>query len=155
MEKIDCYNAGMNAYAQKRYEEARDWFLKNDEDPRCRYALGVLYANGQGVEKDFKEAAFWYEGAAEGGIVPAQRAFGFACANALGIPQDFEKAAKYLKMASDKGDIAARITLGEIYAKGEGGGTRAEAADLIKSAIDQGAKEEAHDVWNSYELWKA
>ncbi len=154
-EKIDCYNAGMNAYAQKRYEEAYEWFMKDDGNPMCQYALGVLHANGQGVKRDFKEAAKWYERAADGGIVPAQAAFGFACANALGIPEDFDKAAKYLKMASEAGDLAARITLGEIYARGEGGGSRAEAADLIKSAIDAGAGEEAHDIWSRYELWKA
>ncbi|BDY12353.1 tetratricopeptide repeat protein [Hydrogenimonas cancrithermarum] len=155
MEEIDCYNAGMNAYAQQRFEEAYAWFMKDEENPKCQYALGVLHYNGQGAERSFKEAAKWYEKAADGGIVPAQSAIGFAYANAVGVPENFEKAAKYLKMASDAGDIAARITLGEIYAKGEAGGTREMAADLIKSAIDAGAGEEAHDIWSRYELWKA
>ena len=152
---VDCYNAGMNAYAQRRYEEACEWFMKDAEDPKCQYALGVLYANGQGVAQSFKEAARWYEKAAVAGIVPACNAIGFAYANALGVPEDFDKAAGYLKKACDAGEMAACITLGEIYAMGRGGGSRAEAADIIKAAIDAGAGEEAHDVWNRYELWKA
>lgn len=155
MENEKCYNAGMNAYAQKNFEAALEWFMKCADDPRCQYALGVLYANGQGVERSFKEAARWYERAADAGIVPAQNAIGFAYANALGVPEDFEKAAHYLKLACDAGELASCITLGEIYAMGEAGGTRAEAADIIKAAIDAGAGEEAHDIWTRYELWKS
>ena len=152
--KVDCYNAGMNAYAQGRFEEAKAWFEKDAENPMCQYALGVLHYNGQGTERDFIEAARWYEKAAEAGIVPAQRAIGFAYANALGVPEDFAKAARYLRLASDAGDIAARITLGELCAMDVGVGSREEAADLIHSAIEAGAGEEAHDVWSRYELWK-
>ena len=50
---IDHYDAGMNAYAQKRFEEAREWFLQGGDDPRCHYALGVLYSNGEGVARSF------------------------------------------------------------------------------------------------------
>lgn len=151
--KIECYEAGMNAYAQGRFVDAKDWFMKDQEDPRCQYALGVLYANGQGVDRDFSEAAKWYEKAAQAGIVPAQRAIGFAYANALGVPEDFDKAVSYLKPACEAGEMAACVTLGEIYAMHLGGGDRAMAADLIKKAIDAGVGEEAHDVWNRYELW--
>lgn len=152
---VDHYNAGMNAYTQKRFQEAREWFLQGDDDPRCHYALGVLYSNGEGVERSFKEAAKWYEKAAEGGIVPAMRAIGFAYANALGVPEDFDKAAKFLVPACEAGDMAACVTLAEIYAMGHGGGTREAAADLIQKAIEAGVGEEAHDVWNRYELWRA
>ncbi|WP_457597593.1 tetratricopeptide repeat protein [Hydrogenimonas sp.] len=151
---VDHYEAGMNAYDQGCYEEAWRWFMQSPDDPRCQYALGVLHSNGQGVSRDFREAARWYEMAAEAGIVPAQNAIGFAYANALGVPEDFDRAARYLKMACDAGELAACVTLGEIYALGHAGGNREMAADLIKAAIDAGAGEEAHEIWTRYELWK-
>ncbi|MFZ3209270.1 MAG: SEL1-like repeat protein [Geobacteraceae bacterium] len=38
------------------------------------YRLGVMYANGYGVEKDKKEAIKWYKKAAFKGFVPAKDA---------------------------------------------------------------------------------
>jgi TPR repeat protein len=151
---VDFYNAGMNAYESGRYEEAYEWLLKGEEDPRCCFALGVLYYNGQGVERSFKRSTHYYAIAAEAGIVPAQVSAGFAYANAMGVPEDFDKAARYLKMASDAGEPAAKITLAEIYAKGEAGGGRKEAAKLIRDVLATSNSEEAMDIYTRYELHK-
>ena len=35
----------------------------------AQYNLGVFYANGEGVEQDFKEAVKWYQKAADQGDV--------------------------------------------------------------------------------------
>lgn len=151
---IDYYNAGMNAYQGGRYEEAIDWLTKGGDDPRCHYALGVLYYNGQGVTRDFKRSTEHYSIAAEAGIVPAQVSAGFAYANAMGVPENFEKAAYYLKMAVKTGETAAKVTLAEIYAKGEGGGSRKEAAQLIRDVLANGHSEEAMEIYSRYELHK-
>jgi hypothetical protein len=151
---IDYYNAGMNAYQGGRYEEAVDWLKQGNEDPRCDYALGVMYYNGQGVERNFKRSTEHYSRAAEAGIVPAQVSAGFAYANAMGVPQDFNIAVYYLKMAAEAGENAAKVTLGEIYAKGEGGGSRKEAAALIREVLATGNSEEAMDIYSRYELHK-
>ena len=101
--EIDFYNAGMNAYSAKRFEEAKDWFIQSEDDPRCFYALGTLYYNGQGVVRNFTQSTAYYSKAAEAGILPAQVSAGFAYANAMGVPEDFDKAAYYLKMAVAQG----------------------------------------------------
>ncbi len=152
---IDYYNAGMNAYAGRRYQEAYDWLIQGSDDPRCDYALGVMFYNGQGVERSYTRSTEHYARAAEAGIVPAQVSAGFAYANALGVPEDFDKAARYLRMASSAGEAAAKITLAEIYAKGHGGGSRKEAAALIREVLSQGSSEEAMDIYSRYELHKA
>lgn len=149
---IDFYAAGMNAYDGRRYEEAHKWFLQGIDDPRCAYALGTLYYNGQGVARDFKKSTYYYAQAAEAGILPAQVSAGFAYANAMGVPEDFDKAAHYLKMAVAQGEPAAKVTLAEIYAKGEGGGSRKEAAVLIREVLATTGGEEAYDVYSRYEL---
>lgn len=150
--EIDFYNAGMNAYSARRFEEANDWFLKGEDDPRCFYALGTLYYNGQGVARNFTRSTEYYAKAAEAGILPAQVSAGFAYANAMGVPEDFDKAAHYLKMAVAQGEPAAKITLAEIYAKGFAGGSRKEAAVLIREVLSSTGGEEAYDVYTRYDL---
>ena len=53
---IDFYNAGMNAYEAGRHKEAYDYFIQDDNEAKCAFALGILYYNGQGVERDFKKS---------------------------------------------------------------------------------------------------
>lgn len=152
---IDFYNAGMNAYEAGKHEEAYNYFIQEETNPRCAFALGVLFYNGQGVLRDFKKSTHYYTIAAEAGIVPAQVSAGFAYANAMGVPQDFDAAVRFLLLASQAGEASAKITLAEIYAMGEAGGTRKEAATLIREVLSYSNSEEAMDVYNKYELHKA
>ncbi len=149
---IDYYHAGMNAFDGRRFDEALEWFEKGSDDPRCHFAMAIMYYNGQGVERDFKKSTIHYEKAADKGILPALVATGFAYANAMGVPEDFDKAAHYLQQASDKGDMAAKITLAEIYAKGQAGGSRYQAAKMIREVLMQGSSEEAVEVYERYDL---
>ena len=151
---IDFYNAGMNAYECGKYKEAYEYLIQNDTDPRCAFSLAVMCYNGEGVDRDFKKSTHYYSIAADAGIVPAQVSAGFAYANAMGVAEDFEKAANYLKPASDAGEASAKITLAEIYAMGHAGGSRKEAAKLIREVLSYSNSEEAMDVYNKYELNK-
>ena len=121
----------------------------------CAYSLGVMFYNGQGVELSFKKSTEYYARAAETGILPAHVSVGFAYANAMGVPKDFKKAVYYLKMAVAQNDEAAKLTLAEIYTKGEAGGNRKEAARLLREVLAVSMPEEAIDVYNRYELYKA
>ena len=152
---INYYNAGMNAYEIGNHKEAYEYLIQDENDPRCAFALGTIYYNGEGAERDFKKSTHYYSIAADAGIVPAQVSAGFAYANAMGVPQDFQKAAHYLKQASNAGEASAKVTLAEIYAMGEAGGSRKEAAKLIREVLAYSNSEEAMDVYNKYELNKA
>jgi len=152
---IDFYENGMNAYAQRAFDKAFEWFDKGyteKQDPRCAFALATMYYNGEGIERSFKDSTHYFCVAAEAGILPAQVSAGFAYANALGVPENFDKAAYYLKMAADKGEPAAKVTLAEIYAKGFGGGNRKEAARMIREVLSTVGGEEAYDVYTRYDL---
>jgi hypothetical protein len=148
--KIDLYTTAMEHYARGRHKEAYDICEANQSDIRCVYALGTMYYNGQGVAKNLAKSTECYAKAAEAGIVPAAVSAGFAYANSMGVPEDFEKAAYYLKMAIN--EPAAKITLAEIYAMGHAGGTRKDAAVLIKEVLASIGGEEAYDVYNRYDL---
>ena len=149
---IDFYNAGMNFYEAGKHKEAYERLIQDDTNPKCAFALAVMYYNGEGIDRDLKKSTHYYTIAAEAGIVPAQVSAGFAFANAMGVPQDFDKAVRYLKPASDAGEASAKVTLAEIYAMGEAGGTRAEASKLIREVLSFSNSQEAMDVYNKYEL---
>lgn len=151
---VDFYVTGMKYYEVGRFKEAFELFTKAIEDPKCAYALGTMYYNGQGVERNFTKSTEHYAVAAEAGILPAQVSAGFAYANSMGVPEDFDKAAYFLKMAVAQDEPAAKVTLAEIYAKGFGGGSRAEAAVLIREVLATTGGEEAYDVYSRYELSK-
>jgi Sel1 repeat. len=73
----------------------------------------------------------------------------------MGVPQDFEKAVSFLRPAAEAGEASAKITLAEIYAMGEAGGTRKEAAKLLREVLSTSNSEEAIEVYTKYELHKA
>ena len=71
--------------------EAHKWFLKSAEQGHvgAQYNLGVLYQEGQGVDKDYKEAANWYQKSSEKGHAPSQNNLAFMYANGLGVNKDY------------------------------------------------------------------
>lgn len=150
---LDYYNAGMNAFDRGAYDEAKSFYEQGlSSDPRCSYALAVLYYNGQGVAKDYTKSTELFAKAADAGIPPAMSSAGFAYANALGVPEDFDKAIHYLKMGVERNELPCKITLAELYAKGIGDGNRSDAARMIREVLQYGSDEEAMDIYSRYEL---
>jgi TPR repeat protein len=47
--------------------------LAEQGSPAAQYALGAIYANGDGLNSDYKQAAHWFEQAARRGHVEARR----------------------------------------------------------------------------------
>jgi len=89
-------------------------------DAEAQYALGSLYATGQGVLQDFKQAAQWYSKAAGKGHVWAQTNLGFFYDKGLGVAQDYAAAFKWYQKAAGQGDATAQSDLGDLYYRGEG-----------------------------------
>jgi TPR repeat protein len=50
--------------------------------------LGVMYENGQGVQKDYREALGWYRKAADQGMAPAEFSLGLAYATGHEVPKN-------------------------------------------------------------------
>ena len=53
----------------------------------AQFNLGIMYASGRGVPKDYVKAVEWYKKAAEQGLVNAQFNLGASYANGEGVPQ--------------------------------------------------------------------
>jgi len=73
--------------------------------------LGVMYANGYGVQQDYFEAALWYRRAAEQGDPDALNNLGIMYDNGHGVPKDYVQARKLYDLA------AARFPASEAEAR--------------------------------------
>ena len=86
----------------------------------AQYNLGVLYDNGRGVRKDYKEAVKWYRKAAEQGLAGAQNNLGVLYDNGQGVRKDYKEAVKWYRKSAERGHDLAQYYLGEMYYRGQG-----------------------------------
>jgi len=70
--------------------------LQNAEngDPDAQYALGLLYLEGQGVKKDEKTAAEWFQKATDQGHKEAQKKLSWCYLYGKGVKQSLTEALK-------------------------------------------------------------
>jgi TPR repeat protein len=66
-----------------------------------------MYSKGEGVTKDFSEAAKWYRKAADQGDAKAQSMLGFIYYQGEGITKDFSEAIKWWNKAAEQGNDVA------------------------------------------------
>jgi len=82
--------------------------------------LGVMYHNGEGVERDYNKAIYWYLRAAEHGHKVAQNNLGVIYRNTPAIEQDYKKAFFWFSESAKQGYRDAQLNLGVMYRYGEG-----------------------------------
>ena len=111
----------------------------NEGNARAQLALGALYSNGIGIEKDAAKAVYWYGKAAEQGDVDAQYALGNVYANGQGVPKDEATAVRWHQKAAAQGHSRAQFYLGVAYANGQGAAKdEAKAVHWYQEAAAQG-----------------
>ena len=103
------------------------------------FALGIRYAFGTGVAKDYVKAAELFQKAAGQGLADAQYNLAALYERGLGVPKDPMRAATWYRFAAKQNHPAAELSLGLAYANGAGV-TRdyAEAARWFRAAATQG-----------------
>ncbi|MCH8040748.1 MAG: sel1 repeat family protein [Nitrospinae bacterium] len=82
-----------------------------------------MYHNGQGVPKDYQEAAKWFRLAAEQGDTEAQFNLGEMYHRGQGVPADDGEAIRWYLLAADQGSLFskyAQYALGEMYSRVKG-----------------------------------
>ncbi len=82
--------------------------------------LAAAYLAGRGVPRDEKQAAFWYEKAANAGDPGAQQQIGYFYQAGIGVERDPTRAAQWFERAVAGGLISAKVNLGVAYAWGLG-----------------------------------
>jgi TPR repeat protein len=86
-------------------KKAMDYFQKaaDQGEDNAQYSLGVMYANGEGVPKDYRKAVEWYQKAAEQGNVYAQHSLGGMYLNGYGVIRDHQKGCSMIHSAAEQG----------------------------------------------------
>ena len=77
-------------------------------DVVAQYNLGVMYDTGEGVPKDYAEAAKWYRKAAEQGHAVAQFNLGVMYADGEGVSKNDAEAVKWFRQAAEQGHLDAK-----------------------------------------------
>ena len=104
-------------YAQSLIETQR---MAEQGDAAAQYKLGIMYATGEGVAQDAKQAVTWYRKAAEQDNAWAQLLLGGMYSNGEGVAQDAKQAVTWYRKAAEQGLAAAQYNLGVMYTTGEG-----------------------------------
>lgn len=132
---------GLAAYDKADFASALQQLepLAKKGNGQAQYKLGRMYSLGQGLEKDPRAAAEWFNLAAQQGVVEAQSALGYVYLMGEGAPQNNVKAIEWTRKAADKGDVMAQYNLAVMH--GEEFGIKknpAESLKWLRKAAEQG-----------------
>lgn len=103
------YNQQMKTFAQQPQPSLADIrAIAESGYAEAQFHLGFVYAGGQGVPRDYVEAAKWLSKAAAQGDAEAQAGLGTFYANGLGVPKDEALAYQWLLLAGAQGNAFAK-----------------------------------------------
>jgi len=121
--------------------------------PEAQHDLGVFYAEGQLVKKDYKRAVYWLNKAAMNGVSNAAYNLAVMYQQGLGVKKNFEEAMHYYNYAVELGHPEAMYNLGIIYFVGSDGAKRdvAKGVSYFARAARLGVAEAAYNLGVLYE----
>ncbi|MGE4220663.1 MAG: tetratricopeptide repeat protein, partial [Alphaproteobacteria bacterium] len=82
-----------------------------EQAPEATNYLGYMYANGEGVPKDYDKALALFRKAAAGKNAEAMLNLGYHYQHGLGVPKDPNEAAAWYRKAADAGNRPAATLL--------------------------------------------
>ena len=101
--------------------------------------LGVMYAEGHGVSRDYAEAVKWFRKSAEQGNSAGESNLGEMYVKGLGVSVNYEEAMRWFRRSAEQGDAAGEANLGWMYQRGHGvSQDYAEALKWLKRSAEQG-----------------
>ena len=111
----------LTCYVRNLYDYDDIWKalnqIANNENINVINLYGLMYSLGAMNEKNSQKAIYWYEKAANKGLVIAMYNLGYEYRYIL---KDYNKAIYWYEKASDKGYAAATVKLGDLYYNGKG-----------------------------------
>ena len=92
--------------------------LAEKGQPQAQTDLGLLYAKGFGVEKDYATAMQWFQRAAGQGSPRAQYYIGMMYERGYGVPRSYDTALDWYRRAAAKDFPLAEIAMARFYGRG-------------------------------------
>ena len=98
----DPLSEGVSALERRDYANALQILrpLADQGVASAQSMLGVMYANGEGVPKDFMQAKKWFQRAADQGHTNAQTNLGYMYFKGDGLIQDYVQTYKWLSLSA-------------------------------------------------------
>jgi len=90
------------------------------DDGTSEHKQGLAYYKGDGVQKDFRTAAEWFNKAAAKGHAAAKYNLGIMAYTGQGMNKDMSTAARWFQGAAEQGYAPAQYNLGFMYYNGTG-----------------------------------
>jgi TPR repeat protein len=84
-------------------------------DPAAQYNLARLYLEGTGVAKDARQAARWFNLAAEKGHHASQALLGHLLVSGEGVPRQRARGLMWLTLAREGADPVKEAWISELY----------------------------------------
>lgn len=107
-------------------QEAYDFYYEKavaEDDSEAQFRLGNIYFSGMpliGINKDYTQAAEWYEKSANNGLDHAQNNLGNMYAFGIGVGQNYEKAFYWYSQAAERMHLEAMSNVANFYYLGRG-----------------------------------
>lgn len=123
----EYFQRGEKAYFSEKYSEAIDWYERAAElgSLDAKRTLALMYATGEGVEKDRVRAIALYRKilsplriAAEKNDIEALRTLAYMYRNGLGVPLSGSGAIRQYKRAAELGDFSSMRDISGMYDAG-------------------------------------
>ncbi|KAF9925376.1 hypothetical protein FBU30_004815 [Linnemannia zychae] len=89
-------------------------------DADAQVALGDMYLNGHGVQRDYQKAMDWFLKAANGGDAVGQRKVGVLYGSGWGVEQNYQTSMEWYLKAAAQGNAQAECNIGIYYRYGYG-----------------------------------
>lgn len=105
---------------ERNYVDAYSVFIREarTENPDAEYCLGLMYARGQGIDKDYQAALSWFQKAYDHGCSSSGYYLGKMYLSGIGAEKDPAKAQKFLEAIADR-DARAMYELGLLHFTGK------------------------------------
>ena len=111
-------NAEQNPIPQNNYQRYIE--AAKNGDPEAQFRIGVCYHTGDGVAKDLKKAAYWWQIGADQGDASCQFNLGLLYIKGEGVSQNNVTGATLVKKAAEQEMPEAQSTLATYYRDGIG-----------------------------------
>ncbi len=113
----ECTTLAYEFYESKNYSDAIKLFRKgcNKGDAGGCLILGLMYAQGDGVQTDLQEAALLFQKACDGEDGAGCESLGHMHINGFGMKKDYKTAWKFYKMACSYGNAKGCYKSGLLY----------------------------------------
>jgi hypothetical protein len=131
--------------------ESQEMMSRGRPSAEKEIKLGNAYLSGHGVGKDEKQAAYWFERAAEAGDPWAEQQIGFFYEAGIGVTADPTRAVHWYQLAAASGLPSAKTNLGVAYLWGSGVSMDKQlAVELFREAASRGDGHAATYLGNLY-----